>query len=176
MRLPTKDSLIMLGIAVGMVSATYLAVYAPQGRSLDELSAQIVTKQASLDMEAQKVSVLPEMIRQVESLKIRYSDFDRRMPKGRELHEFLRQINSKLPSTELANLSIEPGNPSREDYFNTLPIIMKFRANYLSLAEFLSHLERMERLTRVQRLILQKDEKASDLTVELQLSIFFTEG
>lgn len=172
----SRDSLIMLGVTVAMVVAAVMIVYLPQGRKLDQLHAQATTQQLALESEAQKVAVVPEMIRQVQSLESRYGDFGRRLPKQQELHEFLRQVNSSLAESELTDLSIEPDNPTKEEFFHTLPIIMKFRSNYLTLANFLSSMEKMERLSRIHRLVIRNDEKGQNLNVELQMSIFFTES
>jgi len=172
----TKDSWIVLAAALGMVVVAAMAVYLPQQRKVEAYRTTAVSHQATLAAEAQKVAVVPEMIRQVQALKARYGDFDRRLPKRQELHEFLKQVNATVARPGLANLSIEPSSPTTEEYFNTLPIGMKFRADYLNLAEFLGQLEGMERLSRVQRLILQHDEKSGELGVELQMSIFFTES
>lgn len=172
----SKDNAILLGLAAAMAAVAALAVYVPQHLRLEEYRSQALAQQAVLDDEAHKVAVVPELIRQVQTLKDRYGDFDRRLPKRQELHEFLKQVNSALTRSDLANLSIEPGNPTREEYFHTLPIVMKFRTDYLTLSSFLDQLEGMQRLSRVQRLVLHREEKDQELSVELQMSIFFTES
>ncbi|MFB3891508.1 MAG: type 4a pilus biogenesis protein PilO [Phycisphaerae bacterium] len=176
MRHAIRDNWIVLGIAVAMTLTAILGVYARQGRKLDELQARMVAQRARLESESQKVAIVPEMIRQVQALKNRYSGFDRKLPKSKELSGFLKEISSCVSQMDLTNQSIEPLSPTRQEHFNTLPIKMKFHGTYLSLAAFLDQVERMERLSRVQKLTIAGGEKGSELDIELQMNIYFTES
>lgn len=170
------DNWIALGILVAMVSATIFVVYMPQDRKLDELREQIVTQRNKLSEDVKKTAVIPVMVQQIDTMKQRYKGFDRRLPKQRELALFLREISSILASQELSNQLTEPGNPTQEELFHTLPIIMKFRGPYLSLASLLKQIDEMERLTRVQKLSIATDAKGKHLNIELQMNIYFKEG
>ena len=109
-------------------------------------------------------------------MKLQYKDFGRRLPKRRELGGFLREISGHLNQGDLSNQLIEPGNPSREELFHTLPIIMRFKGSYLSLAGFLQRIDKMERLTRVQTLKITREKQGDSLDIELQMNIYFTES
>lgn len=176
MRVPTRDNLIVLGLAAAMLTVAVVVIYRPQTQRLEQLQTQITSQKLALEEATQKVAVVPEMTRQVQAMKDRYQDFDRKLPKQQELHEFLRQISNNVDSSQLVNQSIEPGNPTRQEFFNTLPMIMKFQGRYLALTNFLEHLDTMERLSRVQKMILTSDGKSNDLNIELQMNIYFTES
>ncbi|RPI59734.1 MAG: hypothetical protein EHM48_08425 [Planctomycetaceae bacterium] len=175
MKLPTRDELIMLGLAGVVLVGVTLVVFVRQGRQLDDLKGQIASRQAALETDAQQVAVVPTLIRQVQDMKNRYSDFDNKMPKRHELHAFLKQVSTSLSDAGLSNQSIEPGNPTREEHFNTLPIIMRFKGNFLALAGFLDDLQKTERLSRVQSIKIASDEKG-ELNILLQMNIYFTES
>ena len=106
----------------------------------------------------------------------RYANFDRRLPKRQELGGFLRQISNDLVLEKLVTQLIDPGNPTREELYHTLPINMQLRGSYLSLASFLEQLERMERLTRVGKLKISSDPQDDKLKIEMQMNIYFTES
>ena len=171
-----KDSWIVLGVLAGLVSAAVVFMYVPQGKRLDELRTAIATQELELSANAAKAAVVPALLRQVESMKLRYKDFDRRLPRRRELGGFLREISGHLNQEDLSNQLIEPGNPSREELFHTLPIIMRFKGSYLALASFLKRIDRMERLTRVHTLKIAREKKGGGLDIELQMNIYFTES
>ncbi len=172
----TKESLIVVGILAVIVVVAIIVVYVPQGRKLDEYRRETVAQKELLDADAQKAQVVPAMLRQVEDMKKQYRNFDRKLPQRKELGGFLREISENLGQEKLTNQLIEPGNPTREQLFHTLPIIMKFRGSYLSLASFLQRIEKMERVTRVQKLRLSGSPKEDGLKIELQLNIYFTES
>ena len=176
MRPFTKDNLVMVAIVAVIMVAAAVVVYLPQSRKLNRIRNDIASEQATLESTAQQASVVPGMVRQIEAMKGRYKDFDRRLPKRKELGEFLREISQNLQAEKLTNQVIEPGTPSQEELFHTLPIIMRFRGPYLALASFLERIDKMERLTRTQKLTIIADPKEDTVDITLQMNIYFTES
>lgn len=170
-----RESLCVLAIMAAMATAAWFLIYRGQSGSLEQVQAEIVSQKTTLLSEGQKASVVPDMVRQVRDMKERYKDLGRKVPERTELGGFLREINTNLSQENLSNQLIEPGSPTQEELFHTLPIIMKFRGSYLSLASFLQRIDRMERLARVHKLKIDSDPKTGELEIEVQLSIYFTD-
>jgi Tfp pilus assembly protein PilO len=169
----------MLAAVAAVVVATVLLVYLPQARKLRSLRTQITSQERSLVADSEKASIVPQLLQEVEVMKSRYKDFGRRLPERQELGGFLKEISSRLAAANLSGQLIEPGNPSQAELFHTLPIIMRFRGSYLSVAGFLHSLDEMERLTRVQKLQMTLDEQSretGDLGIDMQINIYFTES
>ena len=176
-----KDSWIVLGILAAMVAGAVLFVYRGQGKRLDDFKTRITATRATLKTQGQTVAIVPELIKQVGAMRARYKDFDRRLPVRQELGGFLRNISAHLGDEKFSDQLIEPGSPTREDLFHTLPIIMRFKGSYLTSVDFFKRIDEMERLTRIQKLkIARKPAKGgeddSKLDIELQLNIYFTES
>ncbi len=174
-----KSTLLMLGAVAAVVAVATFMIYMPQSRQLKLVRTQIVTQEQSLMADSEMASVVPLMLEQVQAMKRQYKDFDRRLPKRQELGGFLREISADLEEKELTGQLIEPGSPASEELFHTLPIIMRFNGSYLSVASFLRSLEDMERFTRIEKLQITRDKKASGsakLDVELHINIYFTES
>ena len=171
-----SETFTVIGLLAVLVAAASLAVYFPQNRKLDQIKTRIAAEKVAMDEQAQKIAVIPQMQREVQELRSRYRNFDRRLPKQKELGEFLRQISGNLTEARLSNQLIEPGKPEKEELFHTLPIIMKFDGSFPAVADFIKHIERMERLTRVQKLVIMTDKRTDQLNIELQMNIYFTES
>lgn len=174
-----KETWILLGVLLLLVGVAWFGFYGPQNRKLDQLHQQIAAAETKLETEAAQSAVLPELRRQIDAMKKRYKDFDRKLPKRKELGGFLKEISHHLAGKDLSETqSIEPGSPRRQDLFYTLPINIRFHGSYLSTAEFLKEIDHMERLTRIQRLLIRspKSKDAKDLDIEMQLNIYFTES
>jgi len=174
-----RDNLIMTGLLAAMAGGSTAAVFLPQHREVARLRARTVEARMKLVDDARKVAIVPQMVRQVEQMKQRYSNFDRRLPQRKELGGFLREISGNLSQEQLSNQLIEPGQPARERLFHTLPIILRFRGSYPGLASFLVRLRGMERLTQVERLSVNnrsQDSDAGQLDVEVRMNIYFTES
>ncbi len=176
MKAASRDNLIVLGILAVLVTVAVVLVYMPQGKKLKQFQSQIVSQKRVLSGELLKASVVPQMLRQVEQMKSRYRNFDRSLPKRKELAGFLKEISGHLADEKLSNKEIKPGDPTKEDFFHTLPIKMEFNGSYLSMANMLENINRMERLSRVNKLHIESLPDQEDLKIDLQLNIYFTES
>jgi len=184
----SKDSLVAFVLLVGGVGAAMAFVYVPQDRELDGLRQRIVTEKREIRKKTERAAVVPKLLRETSAMKAQYKNFDRRLPQQKELGGFLREISGLLANENFSDQVIEPGRPAREPLFNTLPIIMKFKGSYLSLGAFLDKINKMERLTRVQRLTIKApaldggpgpagraaEARPDELDIELQLNIYFS--
>jgi len=178
----TQDNLIVVGILMGIIAAACAVVYYPQNRKLKDLRTQIEQEERRLIETASKAGAVPGMLRQVQEMRNRYTNFDQRLPKKKELGGFLREISGNLGEESLANQTIEPGTPRRDNLFHTLPIVLRFEGPYLSLTSFLKRLGRMERLAQVEKLSISDkpsvklDGVCRNLNVEVLMNIYFTES
>lgn len=172
-----RDSVVFLIVVVVLGGVAALGVYVPQGKRLERIKAEAASQQMVLQSQSAQAAAVPAIMRQIHDMKLHYKDFDRRLPKRKELGGFLREISSNMAEEQLSNQLIEPGKPSREELFHMLPITMKFQGRYLSMASLLKRIGEMERLTRVQKLSISADSKKDgDLSIEVLLNIYFTES
>lgn len=170
------DTLIVIGLLVVVVTAAVFLVYVPQHKRLWNIQAQIVSKKMALEASEEDVAIVPEMARQIEVMKKHSQGFDRSLPKRKELAAFLHEISSILASEELSNQLTKPGDPTEEEQFHILPIIMKFEGSYLALSSLLERIDNMERLARVKKMSISKKQRSEDLNIELEMNIYFKEG
>jgi len=172
----SRDNLIILGIVV-VITVTYVAViYRRQSRTLEDVRVSLADRQRGLRTSGMTASRVPGMVREIESMKQCYNtEWDRRLPKRKELAEFLREISSNLARERLINQIIKPGNPSRTPLYNRLPITMEFEGDFLSLARFLKRVDHMARLTRIEKMTIEPAKDSRDLAIELGMNIYFTE-
>jgi Tfp pilus assembly protein PilO len=174
--------MIVVAIVTAAVGAATALVYLPQWRKLQDIRSKIALEQCRMVEDAGMAAGVPGLVRQVQGMKKRYGNFDRRLPKRKELGGFLREISSHLSEESLSNQLIEPGSPQRAQLFHTLPIVLRFQGSYLSLASFLKRLDHMERLTQVEKLFVQHkggtlpEEAGDNLEVEVQMNIYVTES
>jgi Tfp pilus assembly protein PilO len=165
----------MLGCLLVLVVTVTLVVYIPQARKVDDVRTRTASEKTLLESNERRAAILPDVARRVQEMKALYQELDRRIPARTELGGFLREISGHLNSEKLSSQLIEPGNPSREDLFHTLPIIMRFQGSYLALGDFLKQIHALQRLARVQKLKIVRSSDEGVLDMELQLNIYFTD-
>jgi Tfp pilus assembly protein PilO len=172
---PTCQLWLMPALTVAMVVAAVVAVYTPQTRKLESIRTGLASRKLALVENSKKAAVVPRMMREVQTLKSRYKNFDSRLPRSKELGGFLQEITGIQQNSALVDPRMETGSPVTEELFNTMPIKMRLHGRYLALTDFLRRLTDMQRLTRVQRLMISIPEKEGDgLSIELLLNIYFT--
>jgi Tfp pilus assembly protein PilO len=177
----TKNNLIVAGIITAIIAVTTIFIFLPQHREINRLQTSISQEKLRMAETADRCAAVPAMIREVQQLKDRYGNFDRRLPQQIELGGFLREI-SDLSQSGLTNQLIQPQSPRRSELFHTLPIMLRFRSDYRSLGDFLRRLSDMERLTQVERItITQCNEDPGSgqpwkLDIEVLMNIYFTES
>jgi Tfp pilus assembly protein PilO len=175
----SRDHVIVAGIVAVMVAVFSLVVYLPQSRRLSDLRTARASLTESIETDTARATCVPDMIRDVEAKKRQFKDFDQRLPKQKELAEFLREISSTAVANRLENQVVEPGSPTRGKLYNRLPIIMRFDSNFAGLVGFLQQIEKMERLTRIEKIAikpLDNDGTGQRLHIELVLNIYFAES
>ncbi len=179
----TRNNFIAMGIMAAVIAVATALVYVPKQRELNQLRQEIGQEKIRLAENARVCAAVPAMLRQVQTLKKRYSNFDQRLPKQIELGGFLREISGDLAQESLVNQAIEPGSPTRSELFHTLPIVLRFKGTYLALAGFLKRLSEMERLTQVERITITsngdqstKPDQEWNLNIEVLMNIYFTES
>lgn len=171
----TQDTLVLVGLGAAMVTVSLMLVQLPQRRKLADLKTQIAAQTAQLKAHADSASTVPALLNHVQEMRDRYGDFDRRLPKSRELFAFLEEISQTVRDVQLDSQGIQPATPVKEDLYHTLPIILRVRGTYAELIRFLNRIDQIERLTRVQRLDIQTSPRDQDLTITMFMNIYFTE-
>jgi Tfp pilus assembly protein PilO len=170
-----RDNIILVCILVALVGGAVFGVYLPQNARKDELRQKMELEETSLQQTEHKIAVVPTMAKRVEAMRREYSDFDRKLPKRKELGEFLRQINSSLSEQNLSNHLIQTGKTELEGQFHRLPITMRFSGGYLPMCTFLDRMAKTKRLAQVRKLTVNNGQ-GDQLDISLQMNIYFKEG
>ena len=132
-----------------------------------------------MQADVEKAAVVPRLVRQVEAMRRRYDDrWEKKLPKQKDLHDFIKKISSFRDTEGLNGQIIEPGNPRRQELFHTLPVTLRFEGSFMSLAGFLDRLDKMERLSRVQRLdiVANTNQSPANLAVDMRLNIYYSDA
>ncbi len=171
-----RHDLITLLAVAGLVGLAAVAVYLPQRRRLAQIDRQVRSQRSQLAQKQQKLSVVPDFARKVAQMRRQYADFDRKLPRGKDLGPFLGRLDNCLNRQQLAETKIRTGVPVRRAMYSAMPVQLDFRGRFLPLARFLDELEAMKRLTRIEELTIRTDGRRDDLQIDLRMNIYYEEG
>ncbi len=174
----TRDTWILLVVVAVLAVGFLTLVRLPQSRRLSEAHAEIARESEELARDTERAACIPGMVRDVKQLERQHENFDQRLPRRRELAEFLKEIARAGESEDLIDREITQG---REDathsLYTRLPITMHFTTDYSGLVGFLGQLRSMPRLARVEHLeVRPARQDGRNLRVDMQVNIYFSEG
>jgi len=170
----TRPTCITGAIVFGASLVFALAVYLPQSHRLDDLRGQIAGAEHRLTEDDARVARIWEMAENVEDMKRRFKDFDRRLPRQQELAGFLKELSSVATPEQLDSQVIQPDEPRRGELYSCLPITLGFQSDFASVVRFLDKLENMTRLTRIDSLQMAPVEEGKDtIDVNMQVNIYY---
>jgi Tfp pilus assembly protein PilO len=170
----------VLGLSVAaLVVGFYGIVYRPNSQRLQDLDAQIGTKQRDLSSNKLRVQILPEVLQTVAGMQDRLARFDKKLPKQPELGPFINDITELSHQSGLrTKWEVVPGVPQRADLYAEWPIAIRCEGDFTNVYSFLRRAEQMQRLTRVKGIKVRSADsgKTGKVQVELSMNIYFSEG
>jgi Tfp pilus assembly protein PilO len=156
----------------------YFLQIRPAVRQLDEVHKQFAQATWTLQQEQAQTGRLPEVLKNIQELQARVERFDKKLPRHLDLAPFITDISRISQESSLRQLDYQPDTrPRRTDQFAEVPIKFTFDGDFQTgVIEFLRRTEDMQRLTRIQKLLLKADDAHNgQVRAELTMNIYYAE-
>jgi len=128
-----------------------LLVTRPQFERMGRLTALLASERVCRAGNANVEESLAKLRREVNSLAAETADFDRRIPDQEKLGSFLEDLTRLARGRDLIPETVEPGAPVRWSGLVARPVAFKVRGPLAAVCALVGDLERMPRLTRIER-------------------------
>lgn len=166
-------SLIWAAAILAGSAAFFLIVARPQTARARELRQTVRKERAEMAARFQLLEVLARIEKDVAALTAQTADFDQRIPGTPMLGGVLEELARMAQKEGLRLDTMEPGEPVRTGEVSALPISIEARGPFSGAHALLREIERMPRLTRIDRFASVADEEhPGHVTVTLDLRIF----
>jgi Tfp pilus assembly protein PilO len=168
------------GLAGGLlflIALICLLAIRPATLRLEAIGAHVASQRSQLQAAQARLAALPQDVQETERLRLRVEHFDKRLPRHEDLPQLIGDMTQMSRRASLSKLEWRPeATLRRTDQYTELPIEFTFQGDFLSVFSFLSDVEDMQRLTRLQKLDLQaKDGMDGQVDVQLTMNIYFSE-
>ncbi len=159
---------------LGLLAAAYFLGFAKQDIRRQEKQAQIDAKSKSLaDLERSTASV-KDVERKVNELQRATRAFEAMLPQAKEIDKVLKEVWQLAENHNLQTKTIKTLKSQRMNGYSEQPIEMSLAGDFSGFYDFMIHLERLPRLTRVSTMNLTKiADHDGQMQAQLTLSIFF---
>lgn len=150
--------LVAAGVMVGgFVLLRYLPLRKEKKAAMQAKAAQaFVLNKASL--ESTQLSTIKEQLVDIQKTAAK---FEANVPVGRNLGGFLHEIANLMNELELSEQQVQPGEETKTDNLNCIPVSIKCKGRLGQIFEFYKRVQTMDRLIRIEQITLKNDNNFS---------------
>lgn len=166
----------MVSIMASLLAAYLIFGYWPARARMNAMAEEMTTKSKQLLTNQSRASNLSNLAWEVDRLRLKLVQNNKKMPKTAEIGEFLKEMTNASQQLGIQKLNNQPGTVKRQDLFAEIPITMSFEGAFTDVFRFIRELEGMSRLTRVKTLTVRsKNSKLGQVDVNMAMNIYFSE-
>ena len=166
--------IIFVAVMLGLLACSYFLVLTKAQQKVQAQERKIEEKQKALaDLERATAGVA-DVDRKVEELQEAIKFFEKKLPQEREMDLILKEVWQMAEQNRLATKTIRTMKSQRGAAYSEQPIEMNLSGDFAGFYEFMLHLERLPRLTRIQNMVLDKiNGQEGAMEAKVTMSIFF---
>jgi len=166
--------LIFVCVMVGLLVCTYFFVFKRANEKRALILADIETKNRTLLNLEQATAGIPDMNNKMVELQQAIAFFESKLPKSKEVDKILDDVTKLVRDNNLQTKTFKTLKTERDPSYSEQPIQMTLSGDFKGFYSFLLQLEKLQRLTRINDMTLQKiNDRNGEMQAQLTLSIFF---
>jgi type IV pilus assembly protein PilO len=159
-------------LAVAFIGYRYMIE--PANESLSRQKSRVAQKQDKLS----KLDIIRSQIKdldgQVKELQSALDFFESKLPPSSEIYKVLRQVTLIAKEHGLTAKTITTLKTKEKNSYVEQPLRMELEGDFIAYYEFLTDLEKMDRITRISKFEINKiDNDQGDAAATFVMSIFF---
>ena len=166
--------LLFVCVMVGLLVCTYLFVFKRANEKRAGLLSDIELKQRTLTNLQQATAGIQDLNNKIAELQQAIKFFESKLPQGKEVDKILDDVTKMVSANNLETKSFKTLKVERNANYSEQPIQMSLSGDFNGFYAFLLQLEKLQRLTRVSDMTLQKiSDRNGEMQAQITLSIFF---
>jgi type IV pilus assembly protein PilO len=166
--------LIFLLVLLAMPVSSYWFVFRPQNVEIEAAKKEIEHKELLLEKLATATQQSADLARANEEISEAISLVESRLPNNKEVEVILEQVAELARRSKLELPKVKAGKPVAAARYMEQPLEMTMQGDFDDFYAFLLKLERLDRITRVLDLNLERlDKENGSMVATFTLSIYF---
>ena len=158
--------LICIGSYAILVAPFIWLSYLPKFEKIDKLSDEDELEQLEkkLQVAKRKAAQYKKMLALLNEAKANFEIAKKKLPQTSEIPNLLANITASGQASGLQFLLFQPKNETRKDFYAQIPVSIKVKGEYRSVALFYERLARLSRIVNVQNIKMRPGKDSSQLT------------
>ncbi len=166
--------LLFLGLLLAIPVVSYFWVFKPAAENRAEQQTNIKTNQVKLDKLQKAKVTLDDLNNEVDDLAEAVSFFEDKLPAQDEIYSVLKQVTKIANKQNLKTQRFKTAKVKPLSQYSEQPIEMEVYGNFDSYYQFLIEIEKLNRITRIKKMKLVKDDtNEGNMNAKFTLSIYF---
>ncbi len=166
--------LIFLLVLLAMPVSSYWFVFRPQNEEIEAAKKEIEHKELLLEKLAAATQQSADLARANNETADAIALVESRLPSTKEVEVILEQVAELARKSRLELPKVKAGKPVAAARYMEQPLEMTMRGDFDDFYEFLLKLERLDRITRILDLRLERlDNENGSMVANFTLSIYF---
>ena len=159
---------------IGVLVCAYFFVFAKANQRRAELMTDIKDKQAALENLREATAGIDDLNRKLDDLKKAIAFFESKLPQEKEMDKILKEVWQMAEANQLQCKTIKTLRSEKSANYSEQPIELSLSGNFEGYYSFLLQLEKLQRLTRITQMHLEKmNDTEGAMTAKMTVSIFF---
>lgn len=168
-----KRTLCWTAGVLAAVAGYYWLAAGPQFNRLGQVAAAIDREHSEIAIGSSSPRSIALLQDEVERLTQRTVGFEEMIPQDAELGDLLQKLAEFTQAHALRPDTIKPGSPMSCAEVAAMPIMLRVHGPFKDIFELIKDIERMPRLTQMQRCKLTADsDNMEQVTAELEFRVF----
>ncbi|MCI0498222.1 MAG: type 4a pilus biogenesis protein PilO [Planctomycetales bacterium] len=157
MKNPDKQQWVILMVSGLMFVGFGVFRYLPIVRQNIAVGAQMDQQKLTVEQITSSGALLPELTQQKKKLEAELDAFTRKIPEGRNFAQLWQEIADVMNACRLTDQLVQPGTELTSDTVCCIPLTIECKGTAEQIFMFFQSLEKMDRLIRVDDILLEND-------------------
>lgn len=152
-KLSKTQKILILVVSVLAIGGAYVYFsYMPATKKIEKLKDQLARQEGELVKIKRATADIKAFEKRLQAVRADFAIAQQMLPKTKEIPSLLTNISNIGSQSGLDFLLFQPQSERKKDFYAEIPVNLKFKADYHSVAVFLDNVSRMERIVTVQNL------------------------
>ena len=166
--------IIFVLVMLALLGSTNYFVFSKSNKRKAERLAEIHARQTALGNLQQATAGIEDLNHKIEELKQAITFFESKLPQEKEVDSILKEVWQMAEANNLSTKTVKTLKSERNANYSEQPIQMSLSGDFNGFYAYLLQLEKLQRLTRVSDMTLQKiSDRNGEMQAQITLSIFF---
>lgn len=165
--------LIFFVLIIGMAYVSWAYMIKPANEHLAQERAKMEIIRSKLEELKRATAAAEDLAAQLKKIEEAIAAFESKLPPSSEIHTVLENVTLIAQRHGLNPKSIRTQKNKDNRGYIEQPLEMELHGNFNSYYAFLLELEKLDRITKIRELSLEKTEREGQTEAEFVMSIFF---